>query len=205
MDSSSRQVVVVVDFQADFTEQRNGALAVPETGIDYVEAVIAQTRKYKEQGLAIVATRDHHSHDHVSFHTSHEDKKPLDVVEVSGRKQVLWPPHCVQGTEGATILLPDELITAVSSKGEHPEFECYSGLRDCEGRETGLKAVLEELGASELIVYGLATDYCVRATVLDALKEGFAVRLVADLSKGITPESTQAALDEMRAAGAEIV
>jgi nicotinamidase/pyrazinamidase len=205
MSGAKQQVVIVVDFQADFTELRKGALAVPDTGQDYVEEVIASTRRYKEQGLPILATRDYHPLNHISFYTRHEGKKAFDVIEVSGRKQVLWPPHCVQGTDGAKILLPSELITAVVSTGEDADFESYSGFRDDAGRDTGMKALLEGMGAAELIVYGLATDYCVRATVLHALEEGYAVVLISRLSKGITPESTRAALEEMQAAGAVIV
>jgi nicotinamidase/pyrazinamidase len=202
---TNKQAVIVVDFQADFTECHDGALQVPDTGNDYIEEVIAATRTYKEQGLPIVATRDYHPANHISFYTRYQGKQPFDIIEVSGRKQVLWPPHCVQGTEGARILIPSDLITAMASSGDDPDFESYSGFHDDGGRETGLKALLDNMGAKDLIVYGLATDYCVRATVLDALEEGYAVKLVAGLSRGITPEGTREALDEMRAAGATIV
>jgi len=205
MDGPKQQIVIVVDFQADFTECRNGALAVPDTAQGYVEEVIASTRAYKEQGHPILATRDHHPPDHISFYTRHKGKQPFDVIEVSGRKQVLWPPHCVQGTDGARILLPSELITAVVSTGDDADFESYSGFRDDAGRETGMKTLLEGMGATELIVYGLAIDYCVRATVLHAREEGYAVALITRLSRGITPEGTRAALEDMKAAGAVIV
>lgn len=205
MSGATKQIVIVVDFQADFTEQYNGALAVPGTGRDYIEEVIASTRTYKEQGHPILATRDHHPSNHVSFYTRYEGKKAFDVIEISGRKQVLWPPHCVQGTAGASILLPKELISAVVSTGEDADFESYSGFSDDAGRTTGMKALLEGMAARELIIYGLATDYCVRATVLHALEDGYAVELIARLSKGITSEGTRAAVEEMQAAGAVIV
>jgi nicotinamidase/pyrazinamidase len=123
---------------------------------------------------------------------------------VEGREQVLWPPHCVQESPGAEILLPAELITKVVSKGETPESESYSGFRDDSGRDTGLKGFLEELGVKDLIIYGLATDYCVQATVMHAREEGYTVTLLKSLSKGITPEGTDAAIEEMKAAGVKI-
>lgn len=204
MSDRGSEAVIVVDVQADFTEFRNGALAVPGTGSDYVEQVVARTREFREEGLPILATRDYHPPDHVSFFTRHPGKKPLDVIRIRDREQVLWPPHCVQGTPGAEILLPPEVITAVISTGNRAEFESYSGFRDDGGHDTGLKGLLREHGTRSLIIYGLATDYCVCATVLHALEENFDVTLLLDLSRGITPESTRKAIEEMRAAGAEM-
>jgi len=204
MSDIRTQAVIVVDVQADFTEHRNGALAVPGTGLDYLEQVVARTRKFKEEGLPILATRDYHPADHVSFFTSHPDKKPLDVIRIQDREQVLWPPHCVQGTPGAEILVPPDLITAVISTGNRTDFESYSGFRDDGGHDTGLKGLLEEFGAGSLIIYGLATDYCVCATVLHALEENFDVTFLLDLSRGITLEGTRTAIEEMKAAGAKI-
>ncbi len=204
MSDRGTQAVIVVDVQADFTEHRNGALAVPGTGPDYLKQVVKRTREFKEKGLPILATRDYHPADHVSFFTSHPGKKPLDVIKIQDREQVLWPPHCVQGTPGAEILVPSDLITAVVSTGDRTEFESYSGFRDDGGRDTGLKRLLEEYGAKNLIIYGLATDYCVAATVLHALEEHFNVTLLLGLSRGITPEGTRKAVEEMKAAGATI-
>jgi nicotinamidase/pyrazinamidase len=204
MSDMGTQAVIVVDVQADFTEYRNGALAVPGTGPDYLKQVVDRTREFKGKGLPILATRDYHPADHVSFFTSHPGKKPLDVIRIEGREQVLWPPHCVQGTPGAEILVPSDLITGVVSTGDRTEFESYSGFRDDGGRDTGLKGLLEEYGARSLIIYGLATDYCVCATVLHALEESFDVRLLLSLSRGITPEGTRTAIEGMKAAGARM-
>lgn len=204
MQNHTPEAVVAVDVQADFTEFRNGSLVVPGTDRDYVDRVIEGTRVFKEQGLPIVATMDHHPPDHVSFFTNHPGAKAFDVIRVGDLEQVLWPPHCVQGTAGAEILIPSELITSVVQTGCRREYDCYSGFRDDGGTETGLKALLDDLGARRLIVYGLATDVCVRATVLHALEDGYQVRLVLDLCRGITPEGTREAVDEMRLKGASI-
>jgi nicotinamidase/pyrazinamidase len=204
MSEKSQQAVIVIDFQADFTELRNGALAVPGTGRDYVDEVVSRTSEFKENGLPIIATRDYHPADHISFYTTHPGTKPLDVIQTHSGEQMLWPPHCVQGTPGAEILLSPDLITAVVSTADRPDAESYSGFRDDLGRESGLKSLLEDLGVKDLIVYGLATDYCVQATVTHAREEGYEVTLIKSLSRGITPEGTEAALEEMRAAGVRI-
>jgi nicotinamidase/pyrazinamidase len=204
MSAQSPVVVVVTDVQADFTEYGHGTLPVPRTGKDYVDEVVIRTRRYSEAGLTIVGIRDYHPADHISFFTNHPGHKALDVVRVDDREQVLWPPHCVQETRGAEILVPADLFAACVSKGTRRDFDSYSAFKDDGGHDTGLKKLLQEMGAKRLIIYGLATDYCVRATVLHALEEGFSATVVAGLSRGITPESTQAALDEMRSKGATI-
>ncbi len=107
-------------------------------------------------------------------------------------------------TPGAEILIPDDLITSVISTGAHSRFESYSGFRDDGGNDTGLQGELQRLGVKDLIIYGLATDYCVKATVLHALELNYRVKLLLDLSRGVAPDTTRAAIDDMKAAGAEI-
>jgi nicotinamidase/pyrazinamidase len=204
MAEKSRAAVIVVDFQADFTEVHSGALAVPGTREDYVELVVRETENFRKQGLTIIATRDYHPSDHVSFYTNHPGKKPMDIIQIAGRRQILWPEHCVQGRSGAEILLPEALIDHVITTANRPEFESYSAFRDDGGQETGLKKLLDDLGANNLIVYGLATDYCVKETVIHALEQNYDVTLMMRLSRGITPETTQKAVAAMKAAGATI-
>jgi nicotinamidase/pyrazinamidase len=205
MSPNRPAAVIVVDIQADFTEYRNGSLAVPGTGEDYIDLVLSRTREYKKRGLPILATRDFHPPDHVSFFTNHPGAKPFQAIRVGNREQVLWPPHCVQGTPGAEILLPRDLIATIISKGDKRTQESYSGFRDDSGRETGLKALLHDMGATSFILYGIATDYCVRATTLHALEEGFAVTVPLGLSRGVTSDGTRAAVEEIRARGATVI
>jgi nicotinamidase/pyrazinamidase len=205
MSAVHHQAALVVDIQADFTEYRNGSLAVPGTDQRFLEKVAERTRQFQEQGLPIIATRDHHPPDHLSFFTNHEGAKSLDVIQVEDRQQILWPPHCVQRTSGADILLPADLITTIVSKGEHPKYDSYSAFRDDGGHETGLKEQLEELGAETIIIYGLTTDFCVKFTVLHALEQGFSATVLLDLCRGVTQEGTRNAIDQMRCAGATIV
>jgi nicotinamidase/pyrazinamidase len=202
--AEQQQAIVLVDLQADFTEFKNGALPVPGTDRDYVEQVIARSMAFKNDGIPIVATRDYHPANHASFYTNHSGKQPFDLVLIEGRRQVLWPPHCVEGTPGSEILFPEHALTAIIMKGSCPEFDSYSGFQDDGGRWTDMKEKLELLGVQELVIYGLATDYCVRATAIQAIELNYRVKVHLDLCRGVTPETTKAAIEEMLTAGAEI-
>jgi nicotinamidase/pyrazinamidase len=194
--------VVVVDVQGDFTEARNGSLAVPDTGGLYIEAVEAAVRRLGEARFLIVGTQDWHPKDHISFHPNHPGKGIGDVIQVDGRTQVLWPPHCVQGTEGARVLVDNSLFREFVRKGPHPGFDSYSAFRDDGGNETELDGILLQGKVRKVVAFGLATDYCVKHTVLDGLRKGYRLIVVEALCRGITPTSTHLALDEMRSKGA---
>jgi nicotinamidase/pyrazinamidase len=193
--------VVVVDVQADFTQFRNGSLAVEGTDELYLKAVVDGTRKLKETGISVFATQDWHPANHVSFLTNHKGKKVFDVVLLHGKDQVLWPPHCVQGSSGAEILLDKTLSSAVVRKGTHPEYDSYSGFQDDCGKKTELDQILKSDKITKIVLYGLATDYCVRATALDAASLGYNVVLVRGLCRGVAPGTSQRAIEEMKTRG----
>ena len=176
------EALVIVDFQNDFTP--GGALAVPD-GDQVAERLnaLAASGDYD----LVVATRDWHPPDHGSF----------------SARGGIWPEHCVAGTPGAD-LHPDldaARVDVIVDKGRDPSTEGYSGFDG-----TNLAALLRERGIDRVTVAGLATDYCVRATALDALREGFAVTLDSAASRGIDaqPGDVERALDEVRAAGGEV-
>ena len=174
--------LLLVDVQRDFCP--GGALAVP--GGDTVVPVLNRWIEAAEAaGVPVFATRDWHPPDHVSF-------------EAQGGP---WPPHCVQGTEGADfhpdLALPDDAV--IVSKATTPDEEAYSGF---EG--TGLAGLLRAAGVRRVFVGGLATDYCVRATALDARREGFGVHLIEDGHRGIAEDTSEAALAEMSEAGVTV-
>ncbi len=197
--------VVLVDVQADFTAARNGSLAVPNSDQVYLDKVIAATEQLKKAGLPVYATQDWHPADHMSFASNHKDKKPFETIKLDdGRTQVLWPAHCVQGSKGAEILAPPALITKVVQKGMNPKFDSYSGFADDGGAKTELDNALKSAGINTLIVYGIATDYCVKATVIDGLNAGYKVIVVQDLCRGVADNTSQAALEEMKQKGATI-
>lgn len=185
MRLGKRAALVLVDVQNDFCP--GGALAVPE-GDRVVPLLNDYIRFFHRAGAPIYATRDWHPPEHVSF-------KPQGGI---------WPPHCVQNTKGAEfhpgLALPEE--AAVVSKGSDPGREAYSGFQG-----TGLGERLKRQGIRRLFIGGLATDYCVKSTVLDSLGEGFETVLLRDASRGVeaAPGDTEKALAAMRDAGAHSV
>ncbi len=196
--------VIVVDLQGDFTKLKNGSLAVNGTDKAYVDKVAKATETLKKKGHPVFATQDWHPKDHVSFFSNHKDKKPFELIEIDGRKQVLWPPHCIQGTENAKILLDDGLFVAVVKKGKDKKYDSYSGFKDDGGAKTEMDKILKEKGIKELVVYGIATDYCVKATAIDAADAGYKVTVIEDLCKGVAPDTTAKALKEMKDKGITI-
>ncbi len=202
--SSQHIGVIVVDVQGDFTTAKKGSLAVPGTDDGFIAKVQEATEALKKKGLPIFATQDWHPKDHISFCTNHSGKKPFDTIQVSGKTQVLWPPHCVQGTENANILLDKNLFVAVVQKGKDKRFDCYSGFVDDGGTKTELDAILKKNNIKEVIVYGIATDYCVKATAIDAANAGYKVTVIEGLCKGVAPDTTKKALEEMKAKGITI-
>jgi nicotinamidase/pyrazinamidase len=193
--------VIVIDLQGDFTEWKEGSLAVPGSDEGYVKDVENATRRLKALGIPVLGTQDWHPPDHVSFATSHPGKKPFDTVVIDGRTRDLWPPHCVQGTENARVVIGNNLFLAVVKKAEDPTKESYSGFQP----GGALDVVLRANGIDRVIVYGLATDYCVKATSLDLAAAGFLVVVVEDLCRSVSPDTAAAAVDEMKREGVRVV
>jgi len=193
--------VIVVDVQGDFTTAKKGTLAVPDTDEKFLKKVSDATVKLKKQGIVIYGTQDWHPADHISFSTNHPGKKPFEAVQIDGRTQVLWPPHCVQNTEGAKVLVNNNLFQAIVKKGQNSKFDSYSGFQDDGGAKTEMDNILKAAGVKKLIIYGIATDYCVKATAIDAATNGYKVVVIEGLSKGVAPDTTAKALEEMKAKG----
>ena len=114
---------------------------------------------------------------------------------------MLWPPHCVQETENARVLTDNNLFLAIVKKGKDKKYDSYSGFQDDGGAKTEMNQILQKNGIKELIVYGIATDYCVKATAIDAAAAGYKVTVIEGLSKGVAPDTTAKALEEMKAKG----
>jgi nicotinamidase/pyrazinamidase len=193
--------IIVVDVQGDFTKWKNGSLAVEGTEEAYVKTVEENTKKLKEAGFPIHATQDWHPANHVSFFTNHQGKKAFDVIKLYGKDQVLWPPHCVQNTPGAEILLDKKLFKALVKKGMDPKYDSYSGFQDDGGKKTTMDKLLKKQNINKVVVYGIATDYCVRATALDAVAAGYKVIFIKNLSRGVSPDTSRKAIEEMKAKG----
>ena len=196
------KTLLLIDLQNDFMP--GGALAV--SGGDEIIPIV---NDLMPQFDLIVATQDWHPEDHGSFAANHPGKSVYDQIVLDGLPQTLWPIHCVQNTNGASFApdLDTRRITRVFSKGMNQRIDSYSGFYDNGHRaSTGMSEWLKAQNVSELTIAGVATDYCVKFTVLDALKEGFRVNLIAKACRGVNlqPGDVARALDEMQAAGALI-
>jgi nicotinamidase/pyrazinamidase len=197
------EALLLVDIQNDFCA--GGALAVPDG-----DAVVAVANALSPRFGLVVATQDAHPPSHLSFAVNHVGKKPFELTELDGLPQVLWPPHCVQGTRGSEFhpRLARGRIGRVFQKGTDERIDSYSAFFDNGHRKTtGLGDYLKSSGVTDLVVLGLATDYCVKWTALDARQLGFGVRVVADGCRGVAlmPEDVPNAFAEMRAAGVRVV
>jgi nicotinamidase/pyrazinamidase len=158
----------------------------------------------------VAATQDWHPPEHGSFAANHPGKQPGDVVHLAGLPQILWPVHCVQGTRGAELSadLNTERLARIFFKGTDPLVDSYSGFFDNGHlRSTGLADWLREQQVDEVYVLGLATDYCVRYTALDARQLAFDTTLLADACRGVNlqPGDSEKAIAEMQQAGVKIV
>lgn len=197
-----KNAFVVTDVQNDFLP--GGALPVPEG-----DRIIGPINRLL--GLPfdlIMATKDWHPREHCSFASNHPGKSVGEHVRVGSIDQILWPVHCVQespGSEFAPALRKDKL-EAVFYKGTEPAIDSYSAFFDnAHFKSTGMGEFLKEKQVELLLFSGLATDYCVKFSVLDALRLGFKVCVIEDACKGIDPKTTLAAIQEMKKAGAVIV
>ncbi len=193
--------VIVVDVQGDFTQLKKGSLAVSGTDQAFLDKVKKATAALHKAKFPIYGTQDWHPSDHVSFFSNHAGKKAFDMIKVKDKDQVLWPPHCVQGTENARVLVDNNLFVAIVKKGQDKEYDSYSGFQDDGGKKTEMDRILKAADVKKLVIYGIATDYCVKATALDAVAAGYKVMVVEGLCKGVAPETTTKAMEEMKAKG----
>ncbi|HVR42097.1 MAG TPA: bifunctional nicotinamidase/pyrazinamidase [Thermoanaerobaculia bacterium] len=198
-----KHALILVDIQNDFCP--GGALAVSEG-----DAVIPVANRIQGHFDVIAATQDWHPPNHGSFASQHPGRKPGDVVDLNGLRQELWPDHCVQGSKGAEFHpdLDTSRIDRVFRKGTDPGIDSYSGLFDNGHRKaTGLGDYLQEKEVTDVWIAGLAADYCVKFTALDAVGLGLRTWVVRDGTRGVEvhPGDVDRAIEEMRRAGVQIV
>ncbi len=190
--------LIVIDVQNDFCP--GGALAVAEG-----DAVVPAINAMMADFAAVVLTQDWHPADHASFAASHPGAAPFSVTEMPYGPQVLWPAHCVQGSPGAEFhpALDTDAADLILRKGFRPAIDSYSAFFENDRTTpTGLEAYLRSRGAARLVLAGLATDFCVAWSALDAARLGFAVTVRLPACRAIDMDgSLAAALDQMRAAG----
>lgn len=196
------KALIVVDVQNDFCP--GGSLAV--SGGDQVAPFINRIR---ENYPLVVFSQDWHPAAHKSFSSNNPGSSVGEFIKLGGQDQIMWPDHCVQGSPGAEFhqeleVRPEDPVVR---KGEHSDVDSYSAFFDNDHKqETGLRALLEERGVSEVDVVGLATDYCVKFTVLDALELGLHVGVPREGCRAVNlqPGDGDKAFDEMETAGANL-
>ncbi|MGY3441549.1 MULTISPECIES: bifunctional nicotinamidase/pyrazinamidase [unclassified Bradyrhizobium] len=190
--------LLVIDVQNCFLP--GGSLAVKDG-----EQVVPVINRIAKSFANVVMTQDWHTPGHVSFASVHEGKKPFEVIDLAYGKQVLWPDHCVQGTDGASLSKELAIPQAelIIRKGFHKDVDSYSAFTEADGKTTtGLAAYLKARNVERLFVAGLATDFCVAWTALDARKAGFETYVVEDACRGIDTQGSLAkAWDDMAKAG----
>jgi nicotinamidase/pyrazinamidase len=202
-----RSALLLVDIQVDFLP--GGALPVRDG-----DAIIKPVRELLGRGLfgLYVATQDWHPPGHVSFASRHAGRAPLEIVQLHGHEQVLWPDHCVQGTAGAELHpgLDWSSVSAIIRKGTDPASDSYSGLRnnwnaDGERLKTGLAGYLRERGIEDVYLCGLARDYCVKWSAEDASAAGFNAYFLWDLTRPVAPEEDARTRADLEAAGVRVI
>ena len=193
--------LLVIDVQNDFCP--NGALAVNKG-----DTIIHQINAAMNHFNLVVLTQDWHPAGHKSFASSHENKKPFDSVEMFYGDQILWPDHCIQGSMGAKFHPSLNLKRAdvIIRKGLNPAVDSYSAFFENDKvTPTGLHGYLKDRDVTDLTLVGLATDYCVAFSALDAAKLGYSVTVRLDMARAIdNGGSLNSAIDKMSKAGVNL-
>ncbi len=200
------KALILIDLQNDFC--KNGALEV-KNGDETISIANSLINKFSQENSLILATKDWHPSSHKSF-AINSNGTIGEIGTLNGIPQVWWPVHCIENTKGSEFHpdLNKDLISTIIYKGTNPEIDSYSGFFD-NGRlnETTLNSILKENKIDTLYILGLATDFCVKFTVLDALQLGYKVYLVEDGCRGVNLEtdSSAKAIEEMKNCGATII
>lgn len=195
------KALIVADIQNDFLP--GGSLVVMDG--DVIIPVISNLVSLFD---LVIALQDWHPANHKSFASMHQGKKPLDVIDLNGLQQTLWPDHCIQGTKGAEFSTSFTMnkIEAIFRKGTDPEIDSYSGFYDNGHRKsTGLAGYLREKNVTEVYVTGLAGDFCVYLTAMDSLSERFSTIIIEDATKPINAENFKAAMKNFVSKGGKII
>ena len=198
----ANEALIAIDMQNDFCP--GGALAVEEGDL-----IVPGINALIDEFPAVILTQDWHPAGHSSFASSYKDKAPFDTVEMSYGTQVLWPDHCIQGSEGAAFHadLDTDSADMIVRKGFNPSIDSYSAFFENDHETpTGLHGYLQTRGIETLTMVGLATDFCVNFSAVDAAKLGYDVTVLTELCRGIDLDgSLAAALEGMKGAGVKVL
>ena len=195
------KALIVVDLQNDFVP--GGSLAVPKG-----HEIVPLINQLQEKFELVVATQDWHPRNHLSFASNHPGKNVYDTVLLGEVEQILWPDHCIQGEKGAMFVkgYDDRRVEAIFRKGTNPEIDSYSGFFD-NGRKksTGLGDYLKGRGIKKVYVCGLAAEFCVLYTALDAIELGFETYYLEDATRALSQEGFTEAKDQLLRRGGKLI
>jgi nicotinamidase/pyrazinamidase len=199
----TKNALILVDIQNDFCP--GGSLAVPAG-----DTIVSLANILQAHFDLVIATQDWHPEDHMSFATNQPGHQVGETINVNGLSQVLWPAHCIQNSTGALFhrALETSRIDKIIHKGADSAIDSYSAFFDnAHLRSTGLADYLQDHGVKSIYLMGLATDYCVKYSCLDAVGLGFDVHLILDACRGIDLQAGDiaAAINEMRTAGVKVI
>ncbi|MEO0293014.1 MAG: bifunctional nicotinamidase/pyrazinamidase [candidate division WOR-3 bacterium] len=203
LQGRERKALIIIDIQNDFCP--GGALAVPEG-----DKIIPKINELSKRFKRVIATQDWHPKNHISFAYNHPGKKEYEVINYKGISQVLWPIHCVSGTKGAEFH-PDLITTnfnLIIRKGNNPKIDSYSAFRENDKKTiTGLEGYLRAINIEEVYLCGLALDYCVFYSAMDAKELGFTTYVIIDATKGINSPlgNVKKCLNIMKEKGIKII
>ncbi|WP_320047313.1 bifunctional nicotinamidase/pyrazinamidase [uncultured Ilyobacter sp.] len=197
------KALLIVDVQNDFCE--GGSLEVKNSS-NIIPVINKLIDKFKQRSYPVIATKDWHPSNHRSF-ASVSGGKIGELGVLNGIPQIWWPDHCIQGTPGAELHPDLKPVDTIIHKGSDPEVDSYSGFFSASGQPTNLEDLLKKQEIDTLYIVGLATDYCVKFTVLDALSLGYKVFVVKDGCQGVNlnSEDSELALSKMKKKGAVIL
>lgn len=194
------KALIVVDLQNDFVP--GGSLAVPRGN-----EIIPLINRLQEMFDLVVATQDWHPKNHLSFASNHPGKNVFDTIRLGGIEQVLWPDHCLQGEKGAMFVkgFDERRVEAIFRKGTDPEIDSYSGFFDNGRRKsTGLGDYLKGRGVKQVYVCGLAAEFCVLYTALDAIELGFETFYIEDATRALSHEGFREAREQVLGRGGHL-
>lgn len=195
------KALVLIDIQNDFLV--GGTLEVPN-GNEIIDDVNSIIKNY----AIVVATKDWHPKNHISFASNHKNKNEGEVISVNNQDQVLWPDHCIENSYGSDF--PEELNTSsinkIFYKGVDPVIDSYSGFYDNgKIRSTGLSYFLKKENIKEVDIVGLATDYCIKYTAIDSYNDGFKTNVIESCIRGISKKTINLAIKEMKEIGINFI
>lgn len=200
-NKEKKSALIIVDLQHDFLP--GGSLAVTDG-----DKIISVINSLQSKFDLVIASQDWHPDDHMSFASNHDGKKPMDIIELNSAEQVLWPDHCVQGTRGAELSpdLDKNRIELIVRKGTNKQIDSYSAFFDNDHKKsTGLAGYLIEKGISKITLCGLAADFCVYFTAMDALNLGFEVEIAMHGTKPIDPAAFNEKIEIFKKNGGFVV